>query len=75
MEDTQRAPYLVYVLRLWRDGQETPWRAALECARTGERLPFADLPALFAFLAAETQAVQAVPVYFKDTGQDEKSQP
>lgn len=76
MSTQQHAPYLVYVLRLWCDGSSTPWRATLECARTGEHLPFTDLAALFAFLEAETQEslLLSGAEYFKDTVQTEKSQ-
>ncbi len=71
MADKQHAPYLVYVLRLWRNGQDVPWCAALECPRTGERHPFADLAALFAFIESETGDL--VP-HDEDTGGREKSQ-
>lgn len=76
MSIPQPAPYLVYVLRLWCDGSNTPWRATLECARTGEQLPFTDLTALFAFLEAETQTslMLSGAEYSKDTVQVEKSQ-
>ena len=47
----QRA-YHAYLLRLWqehRDGQPV-WRASLEDPHTGQRLGFAELTQLFAFL-------------------------
>ncbi len=47
--------YKAYLLRLWSDGPDTPWRAALECARTGVRYPFATVADLVAFLEAETR--------------------
>lgn len=73
MVNQHGSPYLVYVLRMWRNGQDTPWYAMLECARTGERLPFAGLDDLFTFLEAETQDTQVSlpPVHPQDTGQDE----
>jgi len=74
MLDDHHAPYLLYVLRLWCDGPGAPWRASLECARTGERRPFADLADLFAFLESETQGAQPAPIFSKDTGHREKSQ-
>ncbi len=55
MSMKNHVPYMAYVLRLWRNGDTTPWRAALECARTGERHAFATLADLVAFLEAETQ--------------------
>ncbi len=72
MLDNPSSPYLVYVLRLWRDGPDAPWRAALECSRTGERFPFASLADLFAFLQTETQTF--LPVAYEDSGRGEKSQ-
>lgn len=46
-----RADYLSYLLRLWRDSEtENVWRASLECARTGERWGFAGLDDLLGFL-------------------------
>jgi hypothetical protein len=47
---TPPSDYRAYMLRLWRaaDGQ---WRASLEAALTGERLAFATLEQLAAYLA------------------------
>lgn len=44
------ANYHSYLLRLWRDGANHPWRASLHCSATGEKFAFADLLALFTFL-------------------------
>jgi hypothetical protein len=51
--------YLSYLLRLWQSGRKgkAVWRASLESPMTGERLGFANLKELFAFL--ETQADEA----------------
>lgn len=48
--------YFSYLLRLWStDVQGQPaWRASLESPHTGERLGFASLERLFAFLADQT---------------------
>ena len=48
----RQRPYLAYLLRLWQiqDKEETGWRASLENAHTGEKLAFADLDQLIAFL-------------------------
>jgi hypothetical protein len=41
----------VYILRLWRtESPDLSWRASLENPRTGERIGFACLEQLFAFL-------------------------
>ncbi|MEJ2208326.1 MAG: hypothetical protein P8129_04735 [Anaerolineae bacterium] len=48
----RRRGYVAYLLRLWQvdGGQDAPWRASLESPETGERLGFAGLGELFAFL-------------------------
>ena len=54
--DNYSFPYHSYLLRLWPatvQGQIV-WRASLENPHTGERLGFADLERLFAFLQDQT---------------------
>lgn len=48
--------YLAYLLRLWREkGEEmTRWRASVEDPHSGEKLGFADLDELVAFLRERT---------------------
>ena len=72
MNDNYRSNYMTYVLRLWQDGDDAPWRASLECARTGERHSFVDLSALFAFLKLETGNL--APSQVEDSQLGEKSQ-
>ena len=52
----ERPGYYSYLLRLWRSGQgqEVHWRASLESPLSGERLGFACLEDLWAFLQAQT---------------------
>ncbi len=51
----ERREYLSYLLRLWRVGTEKAvWRASLESPHGGERIGFASLDALFAFLRQQT---------------------
>jgi hypothetical protein len=54
MTDQQRL-YLSYLLRLWQERDRLPavWRASLEDPQTGERLGFADIMQLFAFLEGQ----------------------
>ncbi len=66
MKMKNQAPYLAYVLRLWRNGDTTPWRADLECARTGERHTFANISALFEFLESETGESPPIPAENND---------
>jgi hypothetical protein len=44
------ADYHAGLLRLWRDGPGGAWRASLQDAESGERVGFADLERLFAYL-------------------------
>jgi hypothetical protein len=62
----QQKRYLSYLLRLWQESGGSPpgdplgdpplWRASLESPQSGERLGFASLADLFAFLEKETGA-------------------
>jgi hypothetical protein len=47
-----RRNYHAYLVRLWRDGDQAPWRASLTHVSSGECRHFADLPAAWAFLEA-----------------------
>ena len=51
------ADYFSYLLRLWRTGADTPWKASLEDPHTGERQGFGSLEALFAFLNSLLESV------------------
>ncbi len=42
--------YQSYMLRLWREAADAPYRASLQAANEGEQLIFADVPALCTFL-------------------------
>ncbi len=66
--------YKAYLLRLWADSPDTPVRAALECARTGERHPFATMTDLVAFLESEAQAAPSPAFSFENTEDGEESQ-
>jgi hypothetical protein len=52
----QQRRYVAYLLRLWQEGGgERPlWRVSLESPQGGERLGFASLEDLFAFLEEKT---------------------
>lgn len=54
LEPAQENRYKAFLLRLWREGETDTWRAMLEDPHSGERIGFADLGRLFAFLAQET---------------------
>ncbi len=59
MNSGKQTPYRSYLLRLWlaKEQDQTVWRASLENPHTGERLGFATLERLFAFLEDQTTAV------------------
>jgi hypothetical protein len=67
MQDTQddaamKLDYLSFLLRLWREsGEEAVWRASLEDPHTGERMGFASLEALVAFLRQQVEDGQSDP--------------
>lgn len=46
--------YVAYLLRLWRENPNTPWRATLENPTTAERISFAELSNLISFLEEQT---------------------
>jgi hypothetical protein len=46
--------YSAYLVRLWKDGEPSVWRASAQSAQTGATVRFATLDDLFAFLAAQT---------------------
>ncbi|MCE7988087.1 MAG: hypothetical protein DYG89_43535 [Caldilinea sp. CFX5] len=52
--------YHSYLLRLWRDQPDDPWRAALQATTTGERINFAEVSQMFAFLLATLSAPPTV---------------
>lgn len=52
---SQQAPpngphYRAYLVRLWRDDVQEPWRASAQSVQSGELIRFATLHELFAFL-------------------------
>ena len=53
-----RRGYVAFLLRLWQmsDAEDSGWRASLERPQGGERLGFASLADLVAFLEKETGA-------------------
>lgn len=55
--------YMAYLLRLWRENRESPWRARLENPNTEERVVFANLTDLVAFLENKTgEAIKPNPL-------------
>ena len=50
LDQPPSADYHAGLLRLWRDGPGGPWRASLQDAESCERIGFADLERLFAYL-------------------------
>lgn len=51
---TQPMPYFAYLVRLWQETPDGPWRASAQSVRTGEIIRFGSQQALFAFLHNET---------------------
>ncbi|MBX3015643.1 MAG: hypothetical protein KF832_29240 [Caldilineaceae bacterium] len=53
MQSTEKT-YQAYLLRLWRDGADGPWRASLQSTKESRTQLFADVSSLIAFLEAQT---------------------
>ncbi len=51
--------YRAYLLRLWRESDRDPWRATLEDPHTGERLGFAGIDRLVAYLTRQAREADA----------------
>jgi hypothetical protein len=45
--------YRSYLLRLWREGPDAPWRCQVQCVGRGRKRCFAGLAELFEFLVAD----------------------
>jgi hypothetical protein len=54
MKPTPEPDYHAYLLRLWREQPENPWRASLEDPHTGERQSFTNLEKLVCYLEGLT---------------------
>lgn len=52
--------YQAYMLRLWRDGGQAPWRASLESTADGHRWHFGSVGELICFLEEVTAKPTAV---------------
>lgn len=50
MAKGSQAEYRAYLMRLWRESPQTPWRVLLIATDNQERRLFSSLEALFAFL-------------------------
>lgn len=48
--------YTAYLVRLWQESVHAPWRASAQSASSGEKIMFANLEELFAFLSDQTRA-------------------
>ena len=53
--------YQSFMLRLWRESPDAPYRASLQATSDGEPLLFCDLAALFNFLNHLDQADSPAP--------------
>lgn len=51
-----RSRQFTYILRVWREDADTPWRAAVQSAVTGDRIYFAALEDVCSFLRTLTGA-------------------
>ena len=56
VHSTAYAQYQAYLLRLWQETPQSPWRASLQFVATGERRNFADVESLLAFLRSQIES-------------------
>jgi hypothetical protein len=47
--------YHAYLLRLWRENDNAPWRVTLQDSRTGEKIGFTDLKKFSDYLEDKTE--------------------
>lgn len=53
MYNNEESTYQSYLLRLWRDSEHSPWRAALQSTATEQIYQFGDVGQMLAFLVAQ----------------------
>lgn len=53
--------YHSYLVRLWQQAPNGPWRASAQSVQSGQALHFADLKALFQFLEVQIAARASQP--------------
>lgn len=58
---TPQSQYQAYLLRLWRESPQGPWRIVLQQANGNQRFLFADLESLFAHLQRSIAAAADSP--------------
>lgn len=61
--------YKAFMVRLWQDDEDAPWRASVQTVRTGDVIHFATVFGLVSFLRdqATTRHVDAMP----EAGEDD----
>ena len=52
---SQTLLYEAYMVRIWRDSPQSPWRASAQLVADGEIVNFGNLPALFEFLMLRSE--------------------
>lgn len=55
MADRKQPTYLSYLLRMWRDHQDAPWRASLESTATGDVHRFGNVDGMWAFIQEQLE--------------------
>ncbi len=53
--------YCSFLIRMWQDHDQAPWRASAQSVQTGVIVRFADLDGLFVFLAKEASPSESEP--------------
>lgn len=53
---TTNPNYRAYLVRIWRDSEQAPWRATVTFVQTGEVRKFADPQMVWAFIQIQLEA-------------------
>ncbi|GAB4581706.1 MAG: hypothetical protein Fur0022_44560 [Anaerolineales bacterium] len=63
--------YHSFLLRIWRDDEQTPWRVQLEDPHTGERRGFTSIEQMVTYLDKHLEAPVPLPIPAEDPPHDE----
>lgn len=69
--DTIYYIYNAYMLRIWQETPNAPWRASLQSTSNNERIGFLDLQSLFVYLEQQAKPQKAPKSLHTDTDKHE----
>jgi len=60
-EEEKETHYQAYMLRLWRESADMPWRATLQDPHSQEKVGFASVEQLLAYIRTQTRERPSPP--------------